>query len=69
MNNLTLMNKEFKSILEKRGMLSSDMGSEISESWVRCISNGLDPFKGPKKVLSQVNSLAKLEMKKRILEK
>ena len=32
MNNLALINKEFRSILKKRGMLSSDMGSEISDS-------------------------------------
>ena len=49
MNNLALIDKEYKSILEKRGMHSNEMGSEISESWARCISNGLDPFKGPKK--------------------
>ena len=56
MNNLALVDKEFKSILEKRGMLSNDMSSEISDSWARCISNGLNPFVGPKKVLFQVKN-------------
>ena len=45
MQNLNSANKEFKSILKKRGMLSNKMGDEISESWLRCISTGLDPFK------------------------
>ena len=49
MNSLAPIDKEFKSILEKRGMLSNEMGSEISDSWGRCILSGLDPFKGPKK--------------------
>ena len=49
MNSLATADKEFKSILEKRGMLSNEMGTEISDSWGRCILNGLDPFKGPKK--------------------
>ena len=66
MNNMALIDKEFKSILKKRGMQSIDMGSEISDSWARCISNGLDPFKGPKKVLSQAKNLTRLERKKRI---
>jgi len=50
MNNIALIDKEFKSILKKRGMKSIVMGSEISDSWARCISNGLDPFKVQKKV-------------------
>ena len=65
MNNLAVIDKEFRSILKKRGMLSTEMGSEISDSWARCISNGLDPFKGPKKVLFQANNLTRLEKKKR----
>ena len=51
MNNLAVIDKEFKSILKKRGMLSTDMGSEISDSWARCISSGLNPFEGPKKIV------------------
>ena len=60
MNNLAVIDKEFKSILKKRGMLSSDMGSEISDSWARCISNGLDPFKGPKKSIISSQELDQL---------
>ena len=66
MNNLAVIDKEFRSILKKRVMLSTEMGSEISDSWARCISNGLDPFKGPKKVLFQANNLIKSEKKKKI---
>ena len=51
MQNLNSANKEFKSILKKRGMLSNKMGDEISESWLRCISTGLDTFKDPKQSL------------------
>ena len=65
MNNLAVIDKEFRSILKKRGMLSTEMGSEISDSWARCISNGLNPFKGQKKVLFQAKSLTRLEKKKR----
>ena len=64
MNNLTQINKEFKSILEKRGMLLSDMGSEISESWERCITNGLDPFKGPKKSVVSSQQLGQIRDEK-----
>jgi hypothetical protein len=49
MNNLAVIDREFKSILKKRGMLSADMGSEISDSWARCISNGLESFQRSKK--------------------
>ena len=48
MNNLNSANKEFKKILKKRNMLSETMGDDISESWKRCISTGLVPFKDPK---------------------
>jgi hypothetical protein len=68
MNNLALVDKEYKSILEKRGMLSNEMGSEISESWARCISNGLDPFKGPKKSVISVQQLDQIREKKRFKE-
>ena len=69
MNNLTPINKEFKSILEKRGMLLSDMGSEISESWSRCITNGLDPFKGPKKSVVSSQQLGQIRDEKEDLRK
>jgi len=51
MNNLNSANKEFKKILKKRNMLSDAMGDDISESWIRCISTGLNPFKDPKQSL------------------
>ena len=69
MNNLTQINKEFKSILEKRGMLLNDMGSEISESWARCITNGLDPFKGPKKSVVSSQQLGQIRDEKEDLRK
>ena len=48
MQSLNSVNKEFKNILKKREMLSYNMGTEISDSWQRCISEELDPFKDPK---------------------
>ena len=69
MNNLALIDKEYKSILEKRGMLANDMGSEISDSWARCISNGLDPFKGPKKSVISSQQLDQIREEKKDLRK
>ena len=69
MNNLAVIDKEFKSILKKRGMLSADMGSEISDSWARCISNGLDPFKGPKKSVISSQELDQIREEKEDLRK
>ena len=55
MRNLSSKNTEFKKILKKRGMLSYAMGKEISDSWSRCIAEGLDPFKDPKQsVISSI---------------
>ena len=67
MNNLNSANKEFKNILKKRNMLSDTMGDDISESWIRCITTGLNPFKDPKqrlissielKQIKEINHLA-----------
>ena len=69
MNSLAPIDKEFKSILEKRGMLSNEMGSEISDSWGRCILNGLDPFKGPKKSVISSQELDQIREEKEDLRK
>ena len=64
MNNLNSANKEFKNILKKRNMLSDTMGEDISESWMRCISTGLDPFKDPKQSLVSSVELKQIKEKK-----
>jgi len=69
MNRLASTDKEFKSILEKRGMLSNKMGSEISDSWGRCILNGLDPFEGPKKSVISSQELDQIREEKEDLRK
>ena len=69
MNSFALVDKEFKTILKKRGMLSNEMGAEISDSWARCISNGLDPFKGPKKSVVSNQELEEIREKKEDLRK
>ena len=55
MGNLSSLKKEFKDILKKRGMMSYEMGKEISDSWSRCIAEGLDPFKDPKQSVVSVS--------------
>ena len=63
MGNLSSLKKEFKDILKKRGMMSYEMGKEISDSWSRCIAEGLDPFKDPKQ--SVVSSIQLKEIKEK----
>jgi transcriptional regulator of acetoin/glycerol metabolism len=63
MQNLPSLDKEYKNILKKRGMLSYDMGQEISDSWSRCITEGLNPFKNPKH--SVVSSIELKEIKEK----
>ena len=61
MGNLSSLKKEFKDILKKRGMMSYEMGKEISDSWSRCIAEGLNPFQDPKQ--SVVSSIELKEIK------
>jgi transcriptional regulator of acetoin/glycerol metabolism len=63
MGNLSSLKKEFKDILKKRGMMSYEMDKEISDSWSRCIAEGLDPFKDPKQ--SVVSSIELKEIKEK----
>ena len=69
MQNLSIVNKEFKNILIKRGMLSNKMGGDISESWKRCISTGLNPFKDPKHSLISSIELKQIKEKNEALRK
>ena len=66
MQNLSSVNKDFKNILKKRGMLSNKMGAEISDSWLRCISTGLDPFKDPKQSLISSTELKQIKEKNEV---
>ncbi len=63
MGNLSSTSKEFKNILKKRGMMSYGMGKEISDSWSRCIAEGLNPFQDPKQ--SVVSSIELKEIKEK----
>ena len=63
MGNLSAIDKEFKNILKKRGMMSYQMGKEISDSWSRCITKGLNPFKDPRQ--SIISSIELNEIKKK----
>ena len=69
MNNLNSANKEFKNILKKRNMLSDTMGEDISESWIRCITTGLNPFKDPKQRLISSIELKQIKERNEALRK
>ena len=69
MPNLSTVEKEFKTILKKREMLTANMNSEISDSWARCISNGLDPFKRPKRSVISFQELEEIRQKKENIRK
>ena len=61
MSNLSHSNNELRNILHKRNMSSYEMGKDINESWLRCISEGLDPFNDPKQ--SVISSIELKEIK------
>jgi len=63
MSNLSHSNSELENILHKRNMSSYEMGKDINESWLRCISEGLDPFNDPKQ--SVISSIELKEIKER----
>ena len=69
MENLSSQKKEFKNILKKRGMMSYEMGKEISDSWSRCITEGLNPFEDPKQSLVSSIELKEIKEKNEALRK
>jgi len=69
MGNLSSKNIEFKNILRKRGMMSYEMDKEISDSWSRCIAEGLDPFKDPKQSVISSVELKEIKEKNETLRK
>ena len=68
MPNLTSIEKEFSNLTKRRGFLSSSIDKNISDSWKRCISTGLDPLKKPKRTILLLKSLMSLKKKMNILE-
>ena len=69
MGNLSSKSIEFKNILKKRGMMSYEMDKEISDSWSRCIAEGLDPFKDPKQSVISSVELKEIKEKNKALRK
>ena len=69
MINLTSTNKEFNNILKKRGMLSHQMNVDISDSWSRCITKGLNPFKNPKQSIISSSELNQIKEQNESLRK
>ncbi len=69
MKNSSLAQNELKNILKKREMTSCVMGRDISDSWTRCINEGLDPFKGPDHSVISSNELREIKQKNESLRK
>ena len=69
MTNLILANKEYKNILKKRAMTSYQMSKDISESWSRCIAEGLNPFKKPKQSVISSTELKQVKEQNEALRK
>ncbi len=69
MSNLSAINNEFKNILKKRGMMSYKMGKDISDSWSRCITKGLNPFKDPRQSIISSIELNEIKEKNKALRK
>ena len=63
MSNLKSVEKEFLNLSKKRGLSSDFISKEISDSWKRCISNGLNPQKDPKKTILTSRELHELKEK------
>ena len=69
MQEISYINKTYKELLQRREMLPNKMGDDISESWKRCISNGLDPFKDPVQSLISSIELKQIKEKNEALRK
>ena len=63
------VNNEIKFILKKRDMLSEKMSDEVSDSWARCVSSGLNPFSNPKKIVISSQELKEARQKKEALRR
>jgi len=63
MPNLTSVEKEFSDLTKRRGFLPSLIDKDISDSWKRCISTGLDPLKNPKRTILTSKELDELKEK------
>ena len=71
MPNLTSVEKEFSDLTKRRGFLPSLIDKDISDSWKRCISTGLNPLKNPKRTILTSKELEELKEKgyKKIIDK
>ena len=68
MPNLTSVEKEFSDLTKRRGFLPSLIDKDISDSWKRCISTGLDPLKTQREQFLLPENLKNLKKKMNILE-
>ena len=69
MQEISSINKTYKELLQRREILPNKMGDDISESWKRCISNSLDPFKDPVQSLISSIELRQIKEKNEALRK
>ena len=63
MSNLVSVEKKFSDLTKRRGFLPSLIDKDISDSWKRCISAGLDPLKHPKRTILTSKELEELRKK------
>ena len=63
MSNLSSFNQEYQSLTKKRGIPSKEISKEVSDSWKRCIQNGLDPFGKPESSVLSSRELSELREK------
>jgi len=63
MSNLISFNQEYKSLTKKRGIPSKEISKDVSDSWKRCIQNGLDPFGKPESAVLSSRGLKELREK------
>ena len=69
MSNLISFEKEFSDLTKRRGFLPSLIDKDISDSWKRCISSGLDPLKNPKRTILTSKELDELKEKNEYIRK
>ena len=63
MSNLSSFDQEYQSLTKKRGIPSKEISKEVSDSWKRCIQNGLDPFGKPESSVLSSRELSELREK------
>ena len=67
MVNLRSIDQELNSLAKKRGMLSTEVPKDVTDSWKRCIQNDLDPSGKPELNVLSSRELSELRDKNDIV--